>query len=137
MPINRQWPEDVYVREDAELGGKLYAQVVEATGSRGVFVAGCMPFDADNQFVGEGDLHAQAIQVLDVLRRSLAACGAEPKHVVRTRTFVTDVEEYLRVGHGEWVAFFGEHLPASTLLGVSALADPRVMVEIEAYACLD
>ena len=137
MTIRRQWPEDVYVREMPSTGGKLYAQVVEATGSRSIFVAGCMPFDVDNQLVGDGDLHAQTVQVLDTVRRSLANFGAAPEHVVRTRIFVTDIEEYKRVGHREWVAFFGEHLPASTLVGVSALADPRVLVEIDADAILD
>jgi 2-iminobutanoate/2-iminopropanoate deaminase len=53
------------------------------------------------------------------------------------QTYVTDLDAYLQVRHRVWLDFFGDELPASTLVEVSRLADPRALVEVEAYAVLD
>lgn len=63
--------------------------------------------------------------------------GASPSDVVRINIFTLDVDRYLMEGHQEVVAFFGDDLPVSTLVGVTRLADPRYLVEIQATAVAD
>ena len=100
-----------------------------------VFVAGTapvMPGGADPP----ADTYAQTRRVLEIILQALAEAGAGPEHVVRTRVFLTaeaDFDEAARA-HSE---VFSEIRPASTMLFVSALADPRWHVEIEAQALLD
>ncbi|MGV9803208.1 RidA family protein [Mycobacterium sp. NPDC003449] len=132
--IDRRWPDDVYVREIPGCGRKLYAQAVAATGTRIVEVAGSMSFTADNTFVGEGDVAAQTAQVLDVIGRSLRSCGAAMSDVVRTTTYVTDIEAYLRDGHSLWLSAFGDDLPVSTCIQVVRFTEPRALIEMEARA---
>lgn len=134
--IERKWPDDVYVREIPGCGRKLYAQAVAATGTRIVEVAGSMSFTANNIFVGEGDIAAQTVQVLDVIGRSLRACGAGMSDVIRTTTYVTDIDAYLRDGHAQWLTAFGDNLPVSTCIEVVRFTEPRALVEMEARAVL-
>jgi enamine deaminase RidA (YjgF/YER057c/UK114 family) len=97
-----------------------------------VFVSGCTSV-AGAEFVHEGDAHAQTAQAISNVRDALAELGLTLSDVVRTRMFVTDMarwEEYGRA-HG---AAFGEIMPATSMIGVSALIDPRMLVEIEAVA---
>jgi len=79
------------------------------------------------------DPYGQARRCLEIVAESLADLGAGPEHVVRTRVYLTRAEDWPEVGraHGE---VFGEALPASTMLVVAALLDPRWLVEIEADA---
>ena len=81
------------------------------------------------------DAYGQARRCLEIIVTALAEAGAAPEHVVRTRTFLLDVKDSDGVGraHGE---VFGEVRPASTMIAVSALLDPRWLVEIEADALL-
>jgi enamine deaminase RidA (YjgF/YER057c/UK114 family) len=137
MAIERIWPKDVYVRA-TRLPQKAYAQVVTATNTRvSIHVAGTLPFDKNQNLVGQGSMQLQVRAVLDVIGKSLAAVGARPSDVVRTKTYVTDMEAYKHEGHQEYLSFFGEPVPASTTVGVTALADRRCRVEIEAYAELE
>jgi enamine deaminase RidA (YjgF/YER057c/UK114 family) len=123
MALERVWPKDVYVRQVSTLAGKLYTQVIKATGTRvSIHVAGTLPFDKDNNLVGEGSMRLQVRAVLDAIGKSLAAVGAQRSDVV------------LREGHQEYLSFFGDNLPVSTTVGVTVLADSRCLVEIEAYA---
>jgi enamine deaminase RidA (YjgF/YER057c/UK114 family) len=97
-----------------------------------VFVSGCTSV-ADGVFVHEGDAGAQTTQAIANVARALESLGVSLADVVRTRMFVTDVsrwEEY-GVAHG---AAFGEVMPATSLVGVAALVDPRMLVEVEAVA---
>ena len=82
-----------------------------------------------------GDAYGQAKRCLEIIAAALAEAGAEPEHVVRTRTFLLDARDWEAVGraHGE---VFHDVRPASTMLVVSALLDPRWVVEIEADALL-
>jgi enamine deaminase RidA (YjgF/YER057c/UK114 family) len=93
-----------------------------------------MSFDKDNHLIGEGSMRLQVRAVLDAIGKSVAAVGARPSDVVRTKTYVTDMAAYLRAGHQEYLNFFGDKLPVSTTVGVTVLADARCLVEIEAYA---
>ena len=124
MALERVWPKDVYVRQIPNLRGKLYTQVIKATGTKAsIHVAGTMSFDKDNHLIGEGSMQLQVRAVLDAIGKSLAAVGARRSDVVRTKTYVTDMAAYLREGHQEYLSFFGDKLPVSTTVGVTVLAD--------------
>jgi len=98
-----------------------------------VWVAGTTATGADGRIVAPGDAAAQARQVLENVRAALERAGARLEHVVRTRIFVRNVGDREAIGreHGE---YFGAIRPASTMVEVSGLVDPRMLVEIEVDA---
>lgn len=100
-----------------------------------VFVAGTTATGPDGAVVGAGDPYAQTLQALRNIERALAAAGATLADVVRTRMFVTDISRWQEYGraHGE---VFGEIRPASTMVEVSRLIDPVMLVEVEADAVI-
>ena len=135
MALERIWPDDVYVRELPNVDGKVYAQVVRSSGAtRRGHVAGTFGFDRDGYLADGTGMREQTRLVMENIGRSLAAAGATPADDVRTKTYVTDIAAYVREGHPEWLAFFGDRLPASTAVQIVALADRRAVVESEAYA---
>jgi len=101
-----------------------------------ISVSGSAPVGPDGELVGEGDAYAQATRCIEVIRDALEKAGAGLEHVVRTRMFVTDIEQWPAIGKAHQEAF-GEVSPATSMVEVSRLIDPRMFVEIEADAIVD
>lgn len=115
-----------------------YSQVTVATGKRIVFIAGQVALDPEGNLVGAGDLGAQARQAFRNLIAALASVGAAPTDVAKITWYVVNYSENLRptIAAARREAF-GEYAPASTLVGVQALALPGFLIEVEATAVLD
>lgn len=101
-----------------------------------VFVTGTAPVDDSGEGVhAEGDAEGQAARCLALIERALAQFGADRTRIVRTRMFVTDIARWEQFGRAH-AAFFGEARPATTMVEVRALIDPRMLIEVEADAVL-
>jgi enamine deaminase RidA (YjgF/YER057c/UK114 family) len=101
-----------------------------------VYVAGTTATDRAGEVVGISDPRAQTIQALNNIKHALESVGARLEDVVRTRIYVTDITQWEEIGkvHGE---FFGNILPATSMVEVKGLIDPKMLVEIEAEAIVN
>ena len=102
-----------------------------------VHVAGTTATDpATGHIVGVDDMHAQTVQTLQNIERALKLAGAELRHVVRTRLYLTDISQWEAAGraHGE---FFSEIRPVTAMIEVSRLINSTMLIEIEAEAIIE
>src|SRR5436305_6436556 len=115
-----KWESIVGYSRAVKIGNRIYVTGTTATGE-------------DGEIVGIDDAYEQAKQCLRNIERALRRLGAGFEHVVRTRMYVTDISRWQDYGraHGE---VFREILPATAMIEVSALIDPRMLIEIEADA---
>lgn len=134
--VRQVHPDKLSTRKSKD-GRILYSQVVEVSGGgRLIFVAGQVARDRDGNDVGKGDMRAQIAQVGENIRDALEAVGATLNDIVRTTTYVTDIDEYFR--HSDVrLKYFGSAIPTSTTVEVRRLASPNNLVEIEAFAIAD
>lgn len=134
MKIEKIHPDTLHKRVVG--GHTLYTPVVTVKGGTLVFVSGLLARDKEGNIVKKGDMGAQIAQVGENLRLALAAAGARLEDLVRTTTYVTDIEEFFR--HVEVrMRYFGPALPTSTTVEVRRLAHPDFLVEVEAFAVVE
>jgi 2-iminobutanoate/2-iminopropanoate deaminase len=113
-------------------GHVLYSHVVVVEGKKTIFVSGQLARDREGGVVGAGDMRAQIRQVGENVKAALAAAGATLADIVKTNTYVTDIEEFFR--HVDVrMEYFGA-LPTSTTVEVRRLAHPDLLVEVEVIA---
>lgn len=113
-----------------------YTHLVIAPDGRTVYIAGQVAFDSSGKVVGEGDFAAQAEQVFRNLKHALESVGGSMADLVKTTTFITDIEHVpaLRDVRARYLA--KNQPPANTLVAVSSLARPELLIEIEGVAVL-
>ena len=113
-----------------------YAQAIKVTGAQTIlFIAGQVDYDANGNCGHPGDFKAQARATLQALKAQIEAGGGTMQNIVKVNTYVTDLRfraDYAQIRE----EFFGRKLPASTMVGVTALAQPEFLIEIEAIAVL-
>jgi 2-iminobutanoate/2-iminopropanoate deaminase len=113
-------------------GHVLYSHVVVVEAKKTIFVSGQLARDARGEVVGKGDMGAQIRQTGENIKAALAAAGATLSDIVKTNTYVTDIEEFFK--HTDVrMEYFGA-LPTSTTVEVRKLAHPDLMVEVEVIA---
>ena len=116
-------------------GHVLYSHVVVVEGKKTIFVSGQLARDGAGNVVGAHDMRTQLRQVGENIKAALAAAGATLADIVKTNTYVTDIEEFFK--HVDIrMEYFGA-LPTSTTIEVRRLAHPDLMVEVEAIAVVD
>ena len=117
-------------------GHVLYSHVVVVEGKRTIFVSGQLARGPAGEVVGAGDMRAQIRQVGENVKAALAAAGATLADIVKTNTYVTDIDEFFK--HVDVrTEYFGDVLPTSTTVEIRRLANPDFLVEIEAIAVTD
>ena len=100
-----------------------------------IHVSGTTATGADGRIVGPGDPYVQTVQALQNIEAALRAAGASMSHVVRTRMFVTNIDQWGEIGRAH-AEVFGRVRPATTMVEVSRLIAPDMLIEIEAEAVL-
>jgi enamine deaminase RidA (YjgF/YER057c/UK114 family) len=126
-----------FMNPDGLFKPSTFTQVVVTEGETTVYISGQTARNDKADIVGVGDVHKQAEKVFDNLRVAVEAAGGSMKDVVKITTFVVDLKPGDRVWIGEMVKKSFPKPPAHTLVGISALAAPELLIEIEAIAILD
>lgn len=128
-----------HIRPDGLVNFSSFTQVVAATGAKTIYISGQVSWDAEGVIVGEGDFAAQAKKAYENLVVALEAAGATPANVAKTNVYIVNYDPSMgrALNEARKAVFEGVTAPASTLIGVQALAAPEFMIEIEAIAVLD
>ena len=113
--------------------GGAYSSGVEAPPGRTIYVSGQVSFDAEGNVVGEGDVKLQTETVLEHVKTVVEEAGGGMEDIVKVTVFITDMGLYDEI-HEVRRRYFEEPFPASSMVEVSALIDPRLLIEIEAVA---
>ena len=133
MAITRKNIQPETLAAPTRAGHTLYSHVVTVDSGQLIFVSGQLARDSAGNVVGKGDMRAQIRQVGENIKAALAAAGASLGDIVKTNTYVTDLEEYFR--HVDVrMEYFAAAMPTSTTVEVRRLAHPDFLVEIEAMA---
>ena len=122
-------------RLPAPMRGGAFSAGVEAPAGRTVYVSGQVSMDAEGNVVGEGDVGAQMEKVLENVATVLEEADGTLGDVVKVTVFIVDMGHYDEI-HEVRRRFFEEPYPASSMIEVSALIDPRLLVEVEAIAVI-
>jgi 2-iminobutanoate/2-iminopropanoate deaminase len=117
----------------APMRGGAYSSGVEAPAGRTVYVSGQVAFDAEGNVVGEDDIKLQTETVLEHVKTVVEEAGGSMEDIVKVTVFITDMRLYDDI-HEVRRRYFEEPFPASSMVEVSALIDPRLLIEIEAIA---
>jgi enamine deaminase RidA (YjgF/YER057c/UK114 family) len=136
MPMKRRniQPDGLHQRKVDGL--LLYSHAVVVEPKRLVFISGQLARDKAGAIVGVGDMRAQLRKVLENLAVALESAGATLSNLVRTNTYVTDIDEYFK--HVDVrMEFYSHAMPTSTTVEVRRLAQPELLIEIDAIAALD
>ena len=112
----------------------IMSQGVAVPAGRMVFASGQVARGVDGELVGRGDIRAQTRKTLENLQAVLAEGGATMDDVVKVTVFLTNLDEHFAAVHEVRAEFFSAGYPASTLVEVSRLVDPEMLIEIEAIA---
>jgi 2-iminobutanoate/2-iminopropanoate deaminase len=115
--------------------GGAFSSGVEAPVGRTVFVSGQVAMDIEGNVVGEGDIRSQTEAVLEHVKTVVEAAGGGMDDIVKVTVFITDMGLYDEI-HEVRRRYFEEPYPASSMVEVSALIDPRLLIEIEAVAVI-
>jgi len=113
----------------------IYSHAVKVKGNQLLFISGMTARDKNGNIVGKGDIKAQTQQILENMKVILDGVGATFDHIVKVTVFVTDIR-YLKEIHEVRAKYFKRDYPASTLVQVSRLVSPDMLIEIEAIAVL-
>lgn len=116
-----------------------YSQIVTVQGGKTIFIAGQVATDAKGEVVGKGDLGIQAKQAYGNLKTALEAAGAKPSDVVKMNTYIVNLksQDLYAIRDARAGIYPQENPPASTLVGVTALAREDFLIEVEAVAVVD
>lgn len=142
VPRDKLWMFDIPSKSNPGQGW-TYGTVVENP-KKILFLAGCVPLNEKGELVGRGDIKAQITQVMRNIETVLKAGGATFRDVVSIRTYVTDLEAYVKVNKWrckQWPKFWGNKLgdqkaPPNTLVEIKRLGGKEFMIEIEAFAAV-
>ena len=128
-----------HLKVDGLINAPTFSQVVVAEGRRTVYISGQVAWDAEGGIVGQDDFAAQAKKAYENLAIALEAAGATIADVAKTNVYIVDYDPSLGrdLGATRRAVFGDGPPPASTLIGVQALALPDLLIEVEAIAVLD
>jgi 2-iminobutanoate/2-iminopropanoate deaminase len=117
-------------------GGGVFTTAAEAPAGRTIYVSGLTSRDKEGNVVGEGDIKLQTQTVLENVKTILEEAGATMDDIVKVTVFILDMEQFSEI-HEVRRGYFTEPYPASSMVEVSRLVDPRLLIEIEAVAVVE